>query len=498
MASRSSGSSESLLGIDYILALIILLLIAIIVGVLVLNSSEQGGSIGVPATVSGSQLLSLNSPTAGATATAPVTPVPSSTLNPTTTSPPAPALDQIATVTPVAFVASNAPPPVPLRQFKDSTINIVLIGSDSRSQRSVGRSDVLIVASIDPDALSLTLLSIPRDLWVYVPNWRWERINVVDAHGELSQFSGGGPGLLKQTIQYNLGIPIDYFVRVDFTGFKQLIDTVGGVDVIAACPLYDEFPDVADGQNDILSGSALQSVPVGSIDIPVAGVYHLDGKHALWYARSRSSSNDFARSRRQQQVLRGLWNAIQRQGLVSQVPALWDSLTRMVDTDLTLNDVLFLTNIGTQTFSPQMRSRFLDGSVLYGFRSPSGASVLGYDFNVLNSYLDEVFAPLPANISAQAATWVEVQNGTTHADWDLVAVDRLNGAGYNVQAWSKADVLYPQTVLIDYSVTPKGSRVDELAQLFSVVPQNIIAQPDPNSAVAHRVIVGQDFNPCKR
>jgi len=131
----------------------------------------------------------------------------------------------------------------PLREFSDNTINIILLGSDKRPDRSGWRTDVMILVSVDPDVPSLTMLSLPRDLWVYIPNWQWTRINLADSHGEQTGFPGGGPGLLKQTIQYNLGIPVQYYARVDFSGYKSLIDSVGGVDVIADCQLYDIFPE---------------------------------------------------------------------------------------------------------------------------------------------------------------------------------------------------------------------------------------------------------------
>jgi LCP family protein required for cell wall assembly len=490
MGTRTARGGKSSPATDIVLALIVLLLVSIVGGLLVLNDWGWLADAPAPAARSIAPLppATISPPTLTA---AP----PTETPLPTPTPLAAPSIEAIPTITPDAWTSGVA---APLRPFEGGVINVLLIGSDRRSAREVGRSDVLIVASVDPGVPSLTMLSIPRDLWVTIPNWGQERINVADVYGARNGFPGGGPALLKQTIQYNLGIPIDYYARVDFTGFRQLIDAVGGIDVIADCALYDEFPDVPDDQTDLLNGFDLQTVPVGVIDIPAPGVYHLDGKHALWYARSRSNSNDFARSRRQQRVLRGLWTAIQQRGLVRELPVVWDSLARTVDTDLSLNDALYLANVGAQIDPAHIRSRFLDGSVLYEFTSPTGAFVLGYEAGRMQAFLDEVFAPLPANVTAQAGAWVDVRNGTPNKDWDLVAVDRLSWAGYNVSAWGAADALYPRTVIVDHSVTPKGSRLDDLAQLFFVSPENVLSQPDPNSAVAYQVIVGSDFNPCRR
>jgi LCP family protein required for cell wall assembly len=390
------------------------------------------------------------------------------------------------------------PTPAPLREFGPNVINIVLLGSDRRPGDTAWRTDVVILVSVDPDVPSITMLSFPRDLWVYIPGWRWQRINLADGRGQVSGFPGGGPALVKQTIQYNFGIPVQYYARVDFGGYKELIDSVGGVEVIADCSLYDIFPDVPDGQTDIITGVDLTTVPTGTIDIPIAGVYHLDGKHALWYARSRKTTSDFDRSRRQQRVLRGVWNAVREQGLIGQLPQLWDSVTQSVETDLTLNDVIYLANVGLRVDPAHIRSRFVDGSMLMWHVTETGASVLRYNYKTIAPYLDETFAPMPKNIASQAPAWVDVLNGTAHADWDRVAADRLGWDGFTVLSWGKADTLYDHTTLIDYTTTQKGSRLSALADLFGVAPDNVLKQPDRNSPVAYRVIVGADFEPCQR
>ncbi len=94
------------------------------------------------------------------------------------------------------------------------------------------------------------MFSIPRDTWVYIPNWRYTRINLADSHGEAEQFPGrrAGPGGAKRC-NTTSAFPVQYYARVDFNGFKHLIDSAGGVDVMADCPLYDIFPDNPDGRH---------------------------------------------------------------------------------------------------------------------------------------------------------------------------------------------------------------------------------------------------------
>ena len=118
------------------------------------------------------------------------------------------------------------------------TINFLLIGSDKRPGTSF-RTDTMVVAILRPNEGQVSLISIPRDLWVSVPGWENQRINTAYQHGISTNYPGGGPGLLKDTIQYNLGIRIDHTAMVDFDGFRQIVDTLGGVDIPVSCAYTD-------------------------------------------------------------------------------------------------------------------------------------------------------------------------------------------------------------------------------------------------------------------
>ncbi len=442
-------------------------------------------------------------PTSTWTSTPTRTSTPMDTPTPTATSvPPLPGLRPTVTLEPTELISgteflgglAGAPTPVPVLDLPPNTINIVLLGSDQRPDTPGWRTDVIIVASIDPDIPSVNLFSIPRDTWVYIPNWRYTRINLADSHGEAVNFPGGGPGLVAQTLQYNFGIPVQYYARVDFDGFKKLIDAVGGVDVTADCPLYDIFPDNPPGVTDI----GFTEI-TGTIDIPVAGVYHLDGKHALWYARSRKTTSDFDRSRRQQRVLRGIWNKVQAQGIIGQLPNLWDQLLNTVQTDLNLNDVLYLAGLGTQIDRARIKNSFLDGQNAHRFTSVEGASVFYFNYEEISQTLKSAFEPQNVNRAGQPAAVVEVLNGTGHADWDAVGADRLNWYGYAVSHYGPADRSdYTTTVIYDLRSTPKGSRLSELGRLFRVSGANLVSAPDPTTDAEYRIIIGADWDPCQR
>jgi LCP family protein required for cell wall assembly len=378
-----------------------------------------------------------------------------------------------------------------LVEFPPGTVNIVLLGSDKRPDESGWRTDTLIVASVNPNIPSVTMLSIPRDLWVFIPGWGFQRINLADSHGASVGFPGGGPGSLKQTIQYNTGVHVDYYARVDFAGFMKIIDSLGGIDVVADCPLHDVFPDDPITEDPSITGTI-------SIDTP--GVYHLDGKHALWYARSRYTSpgGDLDRSRRQHRVLRGVWNRATEINMLARLPELWGELSASIETDLEWNEIVWLASLAPRLENARIRSGFIDGEALRPWTTPSGASVYVPYSEAMLTQVQETFTP-PSNIAAQAPVQVEVWNGTPYLDWDVLATDRLIWAGYHVTALRTADRQdYSRTQIIDFTTVSKGSRLPALLRLFKANQADVVAQPDPNSPVPYRVIVGANYEPCTR
>ncbi len=357
------------------------------------------------------------------------------------------------------------------------------MGGDTAT--GVGLTDSLIIVSVDPQIPSASLLSIPRDLYVFVPGWKMARINTVYSHGQRAGYPGGGSGLVKATIEYNLGIRVHFFAHVDFEGFVRLIDTLGGVDVVVDCELHDTFPDPEseEGQTDI--------------DL-LPGVHHLDGKTTLWYARSRWNTNDYDRARRQQRVLRGVWAQIKQLGLLAKLPELWDELTQTVRTDLSLENVLWLASVASRLDADTaIKSRFIDGTVLHPWLTPEGAQVQLPDYERIGPLIAEALTPPDTNRARQGFARVEVLNGTTWPDWALLAADRLLWEGFQVVSIGPAGRAdYQQTLIVDQMETTKGSPASWLARVLRVDGANILPGEMPNDEVDFRVIVGYEFRPC--
>ena len=406
----------------------------------------------------------------------------------------------VPSVTPngTAFInRTRVPSPAAPVALPKGSITIMLLGSDKRPKSGDYRTDTIILVNVNPNSLagnearpSVTLLSIPRDLYVYIPGYQFQRINVADEQGEFSHFPGGGAALLKQTIEYNLGLHVDYYARVDFGGFIKIVDTLGGIDVLANCPLEDIFPDDPITENPAVTGA---------ISIKKPGLAHLDGKHALWYARSRETTSDWDRSLRQQRTLRAMWNKANQLGLIAKLPELWNDLSATVKTDLKLGDILWLAGIGARLDGTRIKSHVLDGNLVYSWTTPdTRASVLLPVPDKIGGALAEMFNP-PTQVAAQAQASVEVWNGTADPAWGLLAADRLESEEFSVTKVVPADRSdYAQTKLVDMSITPKGSRRAALAEIFRVAPANVVALPDLNSPAQYRVIVGADFYPCVR
>jgi LCP family protein required for cell wall assembly len=372
---------------------------------------------------------------------------------------------------------------MPLVEQPSDVINILMLGSDQPFAESAGRTDTIIIVSVNPDLPSVALLSIPRDFYAWIPSHGFDRINTAYSRGQRNGYPGGGPGLIKATIEYNFGIRVHYYVQVGFNGFIKIVDTLGGVDVAVECPLSDTFPD--------------PDSPTGQTDVDwLPGVHHLDGKHALWYARSRWSTNDFDRNRRQQQVLRGLYRQIVTLDVIPKIPQLWGVLNETVPTDLGLDELLYLGAIGSRLDMVNVKSRFVGRGVVQSWTAPNGAYVLVPYYEALGPLVSEALAPPASARAQQRAFRVEVWNGTPYEGLGHVAAERLRWEGFEVVSVGLADGAYLRTQILDFTTSSKGSAISRLLRLYGPNTTDVISQPTQGSAVDFRVILGSDYDPC--
>lgn len=414
----------------------------------------------------------LPSPTLAATPTPTPTPAPPNAVHPTPAPLPPP------TGTPQPF---PQPAPAPLVDLPEGTVNILLLGADQPTNSNKGRTDVIIVASINPEIPSVSLLSIPRDLYVWIPGYGFDKINSTEHRAD--HYPGGGPALLKATVEYNLGIPIHFYARVNFEGFVRIVDTLGGVDIPVECELHDTFPDPAD--------------PERSIDVDFyPGVQHLDGFHTLAYVRSRWSTHDFDRNRRQQQVLRALYRQVLALDVIPRIPQLWDALRETVETDLGLNEMLWLGWIGARLDLTNVKSRLLAPPYVTPSTAPNGAYILLPIPDAVQAVVAEALQPPAEGRAGRSPFRVEVWDGTGRPGLGEVAVERLRWEGFEVVDFRQADQVYPRTQIVDYTTTPKGSPLWLLMRLYRRTATDVISQPTEGSPLDFRILLGADYNPC--
>jgi len=368
------------------------------------------------------------------------------------------------------------------------TVNFLLIGSDRRSGTSF-RTDTMVIVILRPHEGQVSLISIPRDLWVSIPGSENQRINTAYQLGERFGYPGGGPGLLKDTILYNLGIRIDHTAMVDFDGFRKIVDTLGGVDVPVACAytdwrLIDPSYDPENENNWYLYTAG-------------PGLVHMDGDLALWYARSRQKSNDFDRGRRQQEVLRSLFTQALQAGTLSRIPELYNNLKESVVTDLGLGDVLQLAVYAPKMTNADIRSYYIRPPYVSSWITNGGAYVLLPNQEALQGLLTEALSPSTRIVEKQAVV-IDVMNGTSIAGYDTLAATRLNYAGYETHTVPSDRQDYAYSVLIDKTTAQDSNQRDPILNVMGMLPGSVVASPDGGSKVHYLLIVGHDYEPCFR
>lgn len=383
------------------------------------------------------------------------------------------------------YVPPYAPAPVPVLT-DNQMVTFALLGSDKRPGQTYFRTDTIVLAAVRPNSGQVTLVSVPRDLYVYIPTVGMDRINAAYEYGVMYNYPGGGTGLLKDTILYNLGMRIDHIAIVDFDGFSRIVDTLGGLDVPVYCPYTDWH--LIDPSYDQENENNWSLFTVGP------GVVHMDGSLALWYARSRKKSSDFDRGRRSQEVLRALYAQALRTDAISKIPQLYSDFSSAVITDIDLNGILKLAPLALHLTNADIRSYYIGRAEVTGWMTAGGASVLMPNGPAIQGMLQQALSPNAVEPD-QAALTVEVRNGTGNEGWDALAAQRLNYAGYNTRLSAADRWDYSSSLLYDLGVAPAVNRDASMLAVLGLPATALISAPTETD-VNYVLIVGQDYQPC--
>lgn len=335
-----------------------------------------------PAAVAASNALLIVAPP-GSTATAtpflPVGPTPTYLPTNNLARTPAASLTPMKTRTPISTTTQknpwgsyagptvwpdiDVPPPMGLLPQPDGQINILLLGSDKRPNEGGFRTDTILLITINPELGTVNITSFPRDLYVYIPGWTIHRINTAMGHG--------GFKLLAETMEYNFGVRPTHYAMINHESFKQVIDSLGGIDVQVARSLTDH------------------RAGYGSYTVS-AGLRHFDGETALWYVRSRYSTNDFDRNRRQQEVIKGIAQRFLSFDIIAKAPQLYDTYKQNVETNISLEFATSLLPVALKlTDTSRVNQYYISPSEVISYRNANGSSVLLPKYDLIKTIMME-------------------------------------------------------------------------------------------------------------
>jgi LCP family protein required for cell wall assembly len=395
--------------------------------------------------------------------------------------------------------ATGTPNPANLPEWTGvERVNILLLGIDERQvETGPWRTDTMILVTVDPATKSAAMLSIPRDLWVPIPAYDVEgKINTAHFIGDAQDYPGGGPALAIATVQYNLGIPIQYYVRLNFTAFERIIDLIGGLDIYVEQTIDDPtYPD---------SGVGFEPLYIE------AGWQHMDGRLALKYARTRNTElGDFDRARRQQQVILAARDKVTQGNLlptlIGQAGPLLETLGDSVQTDLTLDQLLRLANLASKIDLSSIQSLVIEPSMTLPYMAPTDPpqAVLIPIRDEIRKLRDRFLSTGSAALSeetddasrlAAEAASIRVENGTQTIGLAARTREFLSGQGFSIASFGDAyDGIstHDTTLIIDHGNKPFTAT--RLASVLSLPPTAVRTASANGDGVDVRIVLGNDF-----
>ena len=352
----------------------------------------------------------------------------------------------------------------------DGDLTFLVIGSDTREGLedlenfgSAGgeRADVIMLVRVNRDGRA-QMLSVPRDLWVDVPGHGMNKIN--------SAYAFGGSTLMVQTVKQALGVDINHYIEVDFVGFMDMIDEIGGVEIHFANPARD-------------SSSGL--------DIDSAGTQVLDGESALAYARSRKyqelqngswvsvDANDIGRTQRQQEVVRAMMSALKTPSSIAEAGAIANSVAR----HMTIDSKLAASSVAQLAWDFKgILGGNVDGATLPVVGgSVGGASVVHRDDPAAETMIQNFKAGRPF---ADQPIRVTVLNGNGVAGAAGEMAQQLESLGYVVVSVGDSDE--------QFTVTTVLGDVDAGREIVDRLGFGEVVASDVDNSVDAVVIVGAD------
>ena len=355
-------------------------------------------------------------------------------------------------------------------------LNILVLGMGGEGHDGPYLTDTMLLVSINKSDKKLAITSIPRDLLVDTSRFGKQKINALDSYAEVEKSGSGGKytrGVLEELLQ----VPIDYYARVDFNGFEKIIDAVGGVEINVqnsfSDPLYPR-----------ISAPALTTTVTFE-----KGLQHMDGKTALIYARSRHGNNgegsDFARSRRQQQIILALKNKVLTSEILfspSKLKNLAQSLKEYLDTDINVWETVQLVktytnlNIATGQIAVNVLTNGPTGPLYSTYYNnqyvllPKKSDWSDIK-NIVANPFDQKIKNYTGNYANTDTVSLMILNGTETGGLATIVAASLEEFGYAVKKIDNAtDRTYEKNVIYNIAVSDKQ---DALQQLKKILNANV-------------------------
>lgn len=378
---------------------------------------------------------------------------------------------------------------------RSNALNILLMGTDERpSEGGPQRTDTIILLTLDAESGTAGMLSLPRDLWVPLPGINeTTKINMAYGLGVGSNYPGGGAQLLVDTVSGFVGQPVPFYVRVNFEGFTEIVDLIGGIDINVPKTIHDEQYPTAD-----------EGIETFHLE---AGYQHMDGATALKYARTRNVDDDYGRSRRQQDVIRAVVDRVRSADmlptLLASAPRLLSTLRNSIETNIPLDKMIELASYVNENPPQEIRQLVLDSRFGEETYSADGMWILVPDRSRVRAAVSAFFTPpaladstmANADGAEQAAVNIEILNGAGAPGVAAKARDLLASRGWNVVSIGDADRGdYGQSILINYGVS--DAVIQQISNALGMQPSLAsVTGLNPDTSVDVRIVLGQDMLP---
>lgn len=372
-----------------------------------------------------------------------------------------------------------------LKGREQGRTNILVLGMGGKNHPGGTLSDTMILMSINYSDKKVGMVSVPRDLWVPITGYGHAKINEAYYNGESNKkTAGGGGALASKTVENVLGVPVHYYVSMDFEGFKKIIDTVGGIDIYVEKEIYDPYYP-ADNMIDYAPFKIS------------AGLHHMNGDLALKYARSRKTTSDFDRSRRQMQVMSATKEKVLTVGILANPKKITDLINVLGDhlrTNMQVSEIKTLLDISKDLDTTNIINKVLDTSV--GGLLVASQDERGYyaypkkgmdNFSEIQDMVKNIFTQTDQD---ESAVKIEISNAAGRNGLATSVSHFLESYGYSVTKIDTATSTSQKTIVYDYS---GGKYKDTAKKIADLLKAQVETSPVSRTDIHIQVLVGKDY-----